>query len=121
MFNAGFCTYMGASTCMFDFVIGGPEFEKQYWITSIMVSLWASEDNPRDILLQATLRPELHYTDVVKHRVQRKSDSQARIEVNKPLQYVRLHFRNNFGGTYGIALRKITFYGYDIRPVSIIA
>lgn len=39
------------------------------------------------------------------------------MQVHRPARYMRLVCRGNFGGPLGIALRKISFYGYEVRPV----
>ncbi|CAE8647209.1 unnamed protein product [Polarella glacialis] len=45
------------------------------------------------------------------------SQSEARIVVDRPLRYARLCFRGSFGGAFGLAVRKVSFYGYEVRSV----
>lgn len=117
MFNAGFCSYMGTPHAVLDFIIG--THERQFWVTHITVAMWSTGDNPKEIVVQSALRPDMPYTDQGKKIIESKAESQAKVIVEKPILYCRIRFQKNFGGSFGIALRKLTFYGYDIRAVPV--
>mmetsp|Transcript_15011 Transcript_15011/g.28173 ORF Transcript_15011/g.28173 Transcript_15011/m.28173 type:complete len:1276 (+) Transcript_15011:3-3830(+) len=121
MFNAGFCTFMGATQCQMDFEIGGPEDWQMYWLSSILVSFWGTHDNPHGVTLYAALRANGVHSEITRIKVGSPDETEARLVANKPIRYLRLSFRENFGGIYGIAIRKLTFYGYEVRPIPILA
>jgi len=126
--NAGFCTYMGSTTCTLEFEVGvssggqGAQRQtKMYFVTKIVIMLLGSEDNPREIKVQAKLRPEGEYFLIASVRVVTVDTREVTIEIHKPLTYVSLRFNSNFGGRHGIALRKISFYGFEIRAIPVVA
>lgn len=118
-FNPGFCTYLGLTSCSMDFEILGDAEWQEYWVTSVLVSLWGTAENPRIIILQDSVRPDAPFVDIMTHTIEDITCTEARLDVDRPLRRARLLFRKNFGGVFGIALRKITFYGYEARSVPV--
>jgi len=55
----------------------------------------------------------------VQYKVENEAVTEARIHVDKPVRYLRLAFNGNLGGVLGIALRKVIFYGYQIRFIPV--
>lgn len=121
-FDGGFCTVMGVGHITIDFEIKGDKNkQEEYWVTTILISLWGKAENPRSLTLSAAVRPGAPHKEVLRHEVQSAQDTSARLEVNSPLKRMRLNFQRNFGGIYGIAIRKVAFYGFQIRSVGVSA
>jgi len=124
MFNAGYCSFMGNTRVEMEFRVGGDDMADNtkcdhYYVNEILISLWATLDNPQRIVVSASARKDSTFTEVATHRVESDASCEARIICNAPMRYVRLGFFGNFGGVYGIALRKASFYGYLVRPCPI--
>mmetsp|Transcript_50668 Transcript_50668/g.94701 ORF Transcript_50668/g.94701 Transcript_50668/m.94701 type:complete len:1532 (+) Transcript_50668:320-4915(+) len=118
MFNSGFCTPMGLTKCTIDLIVGDKDEEsmdrRQYWVKTIMVSLWGSQDNPRKIVAYGAQRPNIPWVQLAEHSVKSVRAAEARLVIDRPLRFVRLVMTGNFGGIYGIALQKLTMYGFEI-------
>mmetsp|Transcript_71730 Transcript_71730/g.126611 ORF Transcript_71730/g.126611 Transcript_71730/m.126611 type:complete len:1165 (-) Transcript_71730:237-3731(-) len=117
--NAGFCTYMGATSCDIDFEVRGKADFQEYWVVHCVIALWGREENPKHITVKASVRPGAPWSDVGSFTVTEVSQTEARVKIDKPLRFVRISFRGNFGGSFGIALRKVTFYGFEARQHSV--
>lgn len=124
LLGSGFCSYMGSTVVNIDFDIGGggeTDEGDDYWVSSILVSLWGRGENPRMIILQAPSRSGSSFVDVAFHQVESEQSTQALLEVNVPLRRARLALRKNFGGIFGVALRKVTFSGYRMCAAPVCA
>jgi len=119
-FTAGFCTFMGAVNCQLDLVIGGTGETQMYWITSVRVSLWGNMENPKEVVLSMAVRENGNYIDLQKKHVDGVATTEVEFCPNRPLCHARLTCTGNFGGHMGIGLRKIGFFGYEVRPVKIV-
>merc|ERR1719326_822378 len=106
MFNAGFCTFMGSTKVEMDFLIGGEgkHEQNQYCVTAVLVSLWASQDNPKKIVVYAAARPDTTWNEIVTEELEGEAQTEARLNCGgRPIRYMRIGFYGNFGGVFGIA------------------
>eukprot|EP00931_Biecheleriopsis_adriatica_P047896 TRINITY_DN27649_c0_g1_i1.p1 TRINITY_DN27649_c0_g1~~TRINITY_DN27649_c0_g1_i1.p1 ORF type:complete len:1203 (+),score=260.07 TRINITY_DN27649_c0_g1_i1:107-3715(+) len=117
--TAGFCTFMGSTSVDIDFEVRGKSEHQDYWVTQCRLALWGREENPRHVILKACVRPGAPWAEVGSVDVNDAGDTEARIIIDKPIRFVRLSMRGNLGGGYGIAIRKVCFYGYEVRQVPI--
>lgn len=111
--NAGFCTFMGSTSVDIDFEVLGKGENAEYWVSHCVLSLWGREENPRTVTIRACVRRGAPWADVGQLEVKAVNQTEARIELDKPVRYVRISLRGNFGGSFGIAVRKVSFYGYQ--------
>lgn len=119
MFNGGFCSTMGAVSVNLDFAIGNQE--EEYWVTNVILSLWGKSVNPKSVAVLSAHGPQCPYSEVASCDVESAGSAEAKVSVNQPLRYVRITLQHNFGGVFGIALRKVSFYGYLVRSIKIVA
>ncbi|CAE7251957.1 PK2, partial [Symbiodinium pilosum] len=132
----GFCTYMGATSVDIDFepcqmcqgvleVIGKSEEQQSlgsrvwYWVTKCVLSLWGREENPKQIQLKVCVKPGSPWVELGSCTLDDSTALEASIKIDKPIRYVRISLRGNLGGHFGIAVRKVAFYGYQVRQIPI--
>lgn len=115
----GFCTYMGATSVDIDFEVIGKTEEQQYWVTKCLLSLWGREENPRQVQLKVCVKPGAPWVELGSCTLDDATALEASIKIDKPIRYVRISLRGNLGGHFGIAVRKVSFYGYQVRQVPI--
>mmetsp|Transcript_166322 Transcript_166322/g.534153 ORF Transcript_166322/g.534153 Transcript_166322/m.534153 type:complete len:1153 (-) Transcript_166322:65-3523(-) len=119
MFNGGFCSTTGAEQVHVDFEIIGKHRE-EYWISTLIISLWGKAVNPRVIIISAASRGDVPFHEVLRHQVGSADETEARLTLQVPLRLVRIGLKDNFGGIFGIALRKVTFVGHKILSTPIL-
>eukprot|EP00930_Biecheleria_cincta_P098967 TRINITY_DN9061_c0_g1_i1.p1 TRINITY_DN9061_c0_g1~~TRINITY_DN9061_c0_g1_i1.p1 ORF type:complete len:1150 (+),score=199.70 TRINITY_DN9061_c0_g1_i1:174-3623(+) len=117
--NAGFCTFMGSTAVDIDFEILGKGDHAEYWVSHCVLALWGREENPRTVTVRACVRRGAPWADVGHVEVETINQSEARLEIDKPVHFVRISLRGNFGGSFGIAVQKVSFYGYECRQLPI--
>jgi len=117
MFVAGFCTFMGETSCRIDFEVGSSDI--WFWVKRVVLSLWGTQDNPKTISLSVAPRSDSSFTKINDYSVGSSSDIETTLSVDKPLRFLRMFLIGNWGGTRGIAVRKVAFYGYEVMPVPI--
>lgn len=112
--RGGFCSGPDVVHVALDFEIGNGTLV-EYYVTTISVCLWAKPENPKEITLQSFSHSGA--TDLMTLTVDSAEQREARMSVNVPLQKLRLVCRGNHKGTFGIAIRKVCFYGYQVKSI----
>eukprot|EP00928_Gymnodinium_smaydae_P038806 TRINITY_DN26673_c0_g1_i1.p1 TRINITY_DN26673_c0_g1~~TRINITY_DN26673_c0_g1_i1.p1 ORF type:complete len:765 (+),score=114.23 TRINITY_DN26673_c0_g1_i1:552-2846(+) len=117
--NRGFCSDVTSISSIIDFEIGARS-KKCFWVSYAQVSLWGIPENPKTIFIETSQEQSFGYCYAAEAEVSSQHDTQCIVEVNRPIKFARIKLLRNHGGSFGVAIRSLNLFGYEVKAVPVV-